>query len=431
MSGKTILIGVTGGVAAYKALEVCSRLRKAGHRVQVAMTKSATQFVTPLSFAAVSGSPVIADEFRPATSGSLEEWYPHLYPATQCDLFAVIPATANTIANIAQGRGCDPVSTSALSLTQDCRRIFCPAMNVEMWQQQTVQDNVTRLGELGWEQLGPEAGHLACGMTGQGRLSEPVDIVAAILTALSELPLDTNSDVNADPKAKASSESSLLNQKRVLILSGPTREHMDPVRYIGNPSSGKMGLSLARRAAALGADVRFITGPVPMTNLPNSTVKVQKVVSAEDMLSAAQAEFDAADVILYVAAVADYRPAQAFSEKQPKRESDLALQLVPTPDIAATLCAKKRDVQVAIGFALQTEDGQRRAIGKLERKNLDGIVLNYLDTLGADDGRFTFIQRGDDPEGELQDWGRLNKDECAQRILDQAEALLTRNATNA
>lgn len=392
-SPKNILVAVCGGIAAYKALDVVSSLRKAGHQVQVAMTPAAQEFVAPLTFAAVSGQPVIGDLF-PEDANTLEETYPHLYPATQCDIFILMPATANTIGNIARGLGSDVVSTSALSLTASCRRYFCPAMNVEMWDQPVVQDNVRAMEGLGWERIGPESGHLACGMVGAGRLSAPQDIVDLVL---------------ADDR---------LAGKRVLVLSGPTREHIDPVRYIGNPSSGKMGKAVAEAALREGAEVAMISGPVDTRNLP-AGVDLTRVVSAEEMLAAARNEFAQADIVLYVAAVADYKPVVSYDTKAPKTLGNLNLELQATPDIAATLCAGKRDQQVCIGFALQTEDGESHAQRKLKAKSLDGIVLNYVDTLGANDGRFTFIAQ----DTEASDWGRLDKRACADNIIDQAIAL--------
>jgi len=397
MKAKKILVGVSGGVAAYKALDVVSALR--GHEVTVCMTASAAAFVTPLSFAAVSGNRVLSSQWPSdatlANATDLEELFPHLYPATEADVFLVVPATANTIANLAQGRGVDAVSTSALSLPKTCQRVFCPSMNVEMWDQDIVRENVLALELHGWQRIGPESGHLACGMTGSGRLAAPADIVEF---------------VTRTPQ---------LEGKRVLILSGPTREHMDPVRYIGNPSSGKMGKALAEAARAHGAEVEFISGPVPSPNLPIGA-SIARVTGAEEMLEAARSRFKQADIVLYVAAVADYTPVSKRDSKAPKESGTVTVELKATPDIAATLCADKRPDQVCIGFALQTEDGEKHAQRKLKAKNLDAIVLNYTDTLGADDGRFTFIAAG----AKALEWGRLNKSACATHILEQAILLL-------
>lgn len=397
---RTILLGVCGGIAAYKAVDVVSRLRKAGYSVHVAMTAAAREFVTPLTFAAVSGNPVL-DRLFPRGEAAGDANYPHLYPATQADAFILLPATANTIGKIAQGLGSDIVSTCALSLPSTCVRLFCPAMNVEMWRQPVVQENVQTLEKRGWVRIGPNSGALACGMEGEGRMSEPAEIMDR-LQALLESPRS-------------------LASRRVLILSGPTREHFDPVRFIGNPSSGKMGRALAQAAAAAGATVDFVTGPVPDENLPHgNTILIHRITSAEDMLAAAQKFYGAADLVVYAAAVADYRPKEFHEKKLPKQEGALSLQLEATPDVAATLNTHKRNGQVAIGFALQTHDGATKAADKMARKNFDGIVLNALDALGGESGGYTWIEPGAAP----QDWGTLAKGACAQRILARAAELL-------
>jgi phosphopantothenoylcysteine decarboxylase/phosphopantothenate--cysteine ligase len=396
-----ILLGICGGVAAYKAVDVASRLRKGGCEVHVAMTGAARAFVTPLTFAAVSGNAVL-DRLLPADGASGEATYPHLYPATRADAFIVLPATANTIAKIAHGLASDIVSACALSLPHHCSRFFCPAMNVEMWRNPLVQENVKLLEQRGWLRIGPEAGPLACGMDGEGRMSEPADIVERVLARLRA------------PRP--------LGGRRVLILSGPTREYVDPVRFIGNASSGKMGRALAEAAAEAGAVVDFITGPVADEQLPRLPgIEITRIVSADDLLSAARARFDRADIVIYAAAIADYRPSAAHSEKLPKHDGPLTLQLEPTPDVAATLNANKRPGQLAIGFALQTSDGFSKAAEKMARKSFDGIVLNGLDALGGDSGRYTWIAPGAPPE----DWGQLSKSECARRILARATARLS------
>lgn len=405
MPSFTVLAAICGGVAAYKAVDVVSRLRKAGLAVHVAMSDAAQEFVTPLTFGAVSGQPVLTTMFPrdPAASGDAR--YPHLYPSTRADLFVLMPATADIMAKIVQGVGSDLVSTCALSLPATCRRVFCPSMNVEMWNQPVVQANVRTLEERGWLRIGPDAGLLACGMEGAGRMSEPVEIADTLL-GLRE-------------------RAGQLAGRRVLVISGPTREHLDPVRYIGNPSTGKMGKALAEVALAAGAEVDFVSGPVAEENLPRGPrLNVRRVVSAQDMLEAAQAVYAAADVVIYAAAVADYRPAEYHAEKLPKQSGDLVLRLQATPDVAATLNAAKRPGQVTIGFALQTHDGLAKAEDKLRRKHLDGIVLNGLDALGGESGEYTFI--GFDPAGSaaVATWGVLGKRACAQRILDAAQALL-------
>ena len=398
---RVALVGVCGGVAAYKAVEVVSRLRRAGWEVHVAVSQGGARFVTPLTFAAVSGRRVLDRIFVEAHETSGDDLFPHLYPSTRADLFLLLPATADMMARIAHGLGDDVVAACALSLPASCRRVFCPAMNVEMWNQPVVQENVRLLERRGWQRIGPARGALACGMEGEGRMSEPADILAAL-------------DAAAAPSPD-------LRGRRVLVISGPTREHLDPVRFIGNPSSGRMGQALAEAALAAGARVDFVTGPVPEANLPRG-VEAVRVTSAEEMLAAARQRHADADLVIYAAAVADYRPVQRSPDKLPKSGGRVSLELEPTPDVAATLNAGRRAGQVTIGFALQTGDGVRLAREKLQRKALDGIVLNALDALGGDRGTYTWIAAGA-PEAAVE-WGEMDKRECAGRILREAAARL-------
>ncbi|MCC5849579.1 MAG: bifunctional phosphopantothenoylcysteine decarboxylase/phosphopantothenate--cysteine ligase CoaBC [Verrucomicrobia bacterium] len=393
LPSRQILVGICGGVAAYKALDVVSGLRKRGHRVQVVMTEAATRFVQPASFAAVSGSPVLTTLWPDVSRGTLEDHYPHLYPATQTDLFLLIPATANSIGKIARGMGDDLLSTCCLSLPASCAKLFCPAMNVEMWHNPIVQGNVRALESEGWTRLGPDAGHLACGMTGEGRLREP----GAILEEIDRHFM----------------EAQRLSGKTVLILSGPTHEHLDPIRYLGNPSSGKMGKALAEAARRQGAKVAFVTGPVPETNLPEG-VALHPVVSAQEMLDTARSLLADCDAVIYAAAVADFRPATRSDSKLPKAEQALDIRLLPNPDIAATLNREKKPGVTAIGFALQTHDGESHAREKLANKGLDGIVLNAPDSLGAPSGTFHYLAKGGDT---FEHWGTLDKTRAARNIL--------------
>lgn len=398
------VVGVSGGIAAYKAVDVVSRLKKAGYSVHVLMTEAATRFVTPLTFEAVSGNRVSDSVFPQGSADHPEHVYPHLYPATGADLFLVAPATADVIARLAHGLGSDALTTSALSIPSTCRRFFAPAMNVEMWHQPVVQENVARLIKLGWTCIGPAAGELACGMVGEGRMTEPQDIVQSILS-------------------RAASEKSALGGKRILILSGPTCEHLDPIRFISNASSGKMGKALAETAASLGATVTFVTGPVAESNLPcASGISVERIVSAEDLLRTGKAHFGSSDVVVYAAAVADYRPASFNREKLPKQSGEVTLKLETTPDVAATLNQEKRPGQVAVGFALQTHDGEKHALAKMRAKRFDGIILNSPDALGGNDGTYTFY----DAVKEAPDvWGKLSKNDCAARIFAFAAARLS------
>jgi phosphopantothenoylcysteine decarboxylase/phosphopantothenate--cysteine ligase len=397
MKPKKILVGVTGGIAAYKALDVVSSLRKQGHRVQVVMTESACRFIQPTSFAAVSGLPVLHDMWPDPSSPTLEGQYPHLYPATESDLFILLPATANSIGKLAHGQGSDLMSTCCLSLPPHCQRVFCPSMNVEMWNNSFVQENVHKLEKAGWLRMGPETGHLACGMTGAGRLREPEDLLADLDRLLKRpLPLDGQT---------------------ILMLSGPTREHIDPIRFIGNPSSGLMGKALAEHACQLGAEVLFVTGPVPDDHLPEHPhCKVSRVVGALDMLEAARTQLKGIQAVIYVAAVADYRPETTSDVKLPKNDDAFELRLIPNPDVAATLNAEKDADTFAIGFALQTHDGEEQARKKLTKKGLNGIVLNYPDSMGSAEGRFSYL--GSDSD-HFDDWGPVSKREAARNILSK------------
>jgi phosphopantothenoylcysteine decarboxylase/phosphopantothenate--cysteine ligase len=390
---KQIFLGVSGGVAAYKAVEVASRLRKAGHVVQVAMTEAATRFVSPLTFAAVSGRAVLESLFPRESAPDLRGLYPHLYPAMEVDAFVAAPATADLIAQLALGLGRDPVTASALSLRPDCLRLFAPAMNVEMWEQPVVRRRVAELETLGWTRVGPACGHLACGLTGTGRMAEPEEIVTALESAWAG--------------------AARLAGRRVLILSGPTREHLDPIRYLGNPSSGKMGRRLAEEALRLGAQVDFITGPVAEENLPHGRqLSLTRITRAEEMLAAATAPYETADLVIFAAAVADYAPVEPQGDKLPKATGEINLRIRPTPDVAATLNQRKRPGQVTIGFALQTSDGPRQAADKRDRKGFDAIVLNFPEALGQDGAAYTFLTAAG-----AEDWGRLDKSACARRIL--------------
>lgn len=393
-----VLLGVSGGIAAYKAADLVSRLKKEGCDVHVVMTDSATHFVAPLTFEAISGNRVFTSVFPAAGVDHPEQAYPHLYPATRADVFVVAPATADIIARLAHGLGGDALTASALSLPDSCRRYFAPAMNVEMWHQPVVQQNVAALEKLGWIRIGPEAGSLACGMVGEGRMSEPADISRHVLQGGDRLATNRS-----------------LAGRKVLVLSGPTCEYLDPVRFISNASSGKMGKALAESAISMGAKVVFVTGPVAEANLPGGEgVDIRKVVSAEEMLEAGRKHYRESDVIVYAAAVADYRPATHNAEKMPKSKEGLALKLKATPDVAATLNRSKRPGQVAIGFALQTHDGEKRALEKMKAKKFDGIVLNHPDALGGNEGTYAFFER---EEGVPQAWGRLAKAQCAGKIM--------------
>lgn len=388
---KTILVGICGGVAAYKAVDVVAGLAGQGHHVRVIMTEAARHFMDPAAFEAASGAPVLTSLWQ---EGEGEAKFPHLYPSTRADLCVILPATANTLAKIAHGLGDDLLSTACLSLPASCEKVFCPAMNVEMWRNTAVQANVRVLASRGWLRLGPEDGPLACGMSGPGRLREPADILNDLAPLLSD--------------------NKPLAGKTVLILSGPTHEYLDPVRYIGNASSGLMGKALAEAARRRGAAVRFVTGPVPEAHLPDG-VDILKTVSANDMLAAARERLPESDTVIFAAAVADYRPSEYSTEKPGKSDMRPEIALSANPDIAATLCQERTRPCFAIGFALQSHNGEPLARQKLKAKHLDAIILNAPDSMGAANGDFSCLTRTSDV---FDCWGRIPKQAAAEKILN-------------
>ncbi len=396
-----ILAGIGGGIAAYKAVEVVSRLAQAGREVHVAMTAAARQFVTPTTFASASRRRVLTEMFPPAESTSGEDLFPHIYPASRADVFVVMPATADLLAKLACGIGDEVVVCSALALRPETSRLLAPAMNEHMWRQPIVQRNLSALEAAGWRRIGPAEGALACGTHGPGRMAEPSEILAAIEAALA-------------------ARDGALRGKRVLILSGPTREPLDPVRFLSNGSTGRMGRALAMAALAAGARVDFITGPVEPERLPAGPgLEITPVVTAAEMLAAARARADQADVIVFAAAVSDFRPAAPSTRKLPKAAHGGTLELEPTPDIAAELAKERRAGQVRIGFALESDDGPAKARAKRAAKGLDLIALNPVAAIGAETSDYVFIEA----KGETS-VGPISKEECARRILARAAELL-------
>lgn len=396
-----ILAGIGGGIAAYKAVEVVSRLAQAGREVHVAMTAAARQFVTPTTFASVSRRRVIAEMFPPAESVSGEALFPHIHPASRADVFVVMPATADLLAKLAHGIGDDVVTCGALALRPETIRLLAPAMNEHMWRQPVVRRNLAALEADGWRRVGPAEGALACGSYGPGRMAEPSEILDAIATALA-------------------ARNGALRGRRVLILSGPTREPLDPVRFLSNGSTGRMGNALARAALAEGARVDFISGPVEPERLPaGAGLEIAPVTTAAEMLAAARARAAGADVIVFAAAVSDFRPAAPSDRKLPKAARTRTLELEPTPDIAAELARQRRPGQVAIGFALESDDGLARARAKRAAKALDLIALNDVAAIGAETADYTFIEA----ENETAT-GPISKEECARRLFARAAELL-------
>ncbi len=350
MHGKHILLGVTGGIAAYKSADLVRRLRERGAEVQVVMTDGAREFVTPMTFQALSGRPVRTDLWDPAAEASMG----HIELARWADLVLIAPATADFLARLAGGRADDLLATTCLATAAPIA--LAPAMNHQMWANSATQANVALLQARGVHVFGPGTGDQACGEVGAGRMLEPTELAALADSTL--VP------------------SGVLSGRRVLITAGPTREPIDPVRFISNRSSGKMGFAVAQAAREAGAEVVMICGPVALTT-PAGVRRVD-VESAADMLAAVLAEVRPDDIFISTAAVADYRPAQAAAQKIKKTEESLALQMARTTDIIGTLAAGPARPAFVVGFAAETDAVEHNARSKMLRKNLDMIAANEV-----------------------------------------------------
>ena len=356
MGAPRILLGVSGGIACYKSCELVSRLVKAGAEVRVIMTHNATQLVQPLTFQTLSKNPVATDTFAPVNAHEVE----HIAWAQWADLMVIAPATANIIAKLAHGLADDMLSTTALAVRAPM--LVAPAMNTAMWENPATQDNLRVLMARGVQLCGPEGGRLACGDSGMGRMSEPEAIADKALTMLRTRQT--------------------LSGVRVLVTAGPTREPLDPVRFITNRSSGKMGYALAQAAKEAGAEVTLVSGPVSLT--PPAGVRVVPVETTEDLLDAMRREAPAQDVVIQAAAPADFRPEQLADQKIKKQDGEpLVLRMTETPDVAQAIGAAKRPGQVLVGFAAETEKLAAHAQGKLQKKNLDMIIANDVTQPGA------------------------------------------------
>lgn len=389
-AGKKITVGVTGGIAAYKAAELVSSLVKAGHDVHVAMTSSACQFIAPLTFEALTGNSVHTELFRTGTAGEVL----HINLAQTADLLVIAPATANILGKAANAIADDIVST--LIMAASCPVLFCPAMNVVMYENPLVQRNIALLKQTGYHFVEPGEGRLACGATGKGRLAE----VTTILHNISKLlaPHD-------------------LAGLTVLVTAGPTRESLDPVRYISNRSSGKMGYALARAAALRGARVILVSGPTALEPPPD--VEFIPVETADQMFNEVTRAFGGADVIIKAAAVADYRPVTVSHQKIKKSGQEMIIELVPNPDILAELGRRKTSQQLLIGFAAETNNLEQYAREKLSRKNLDLLVANDITMPGAGFDYDTNIVRIFGPHDEVDDLPLMDKNTVAHKILDR------------
>ena len=375
LKGKTVVIGVSGGIAVYKACDIVSRLKKLNANVHVIMTKSAAEFVTPLTFQSLSQNYVVSDMFEEPKTWDVE----HISLAKKADVFLIAPATANVIGKISNGIADDMLTTTVMATTG--KVLIAPAMNTNMYRNPILQRNINILRELGYNFVDPESGRLACGDVGEGKLASPEKIVDAVVDLLN----DTKKD---------------LLGKKILITAGPTVESIDPVRYLTNRSTGKMGYAIAKMAASRGADVTLVSGPtniVPPTNIK----KLVKVQSAKDMYNAIIDNFDENQVIIKSAAVADYKPKTYSNKKIKKSNDDLIIELDRNKDIAYELGKIKKD-KILVGFAAETNDLIENAKGKIKKKNLDFIVANDLTKQGAGFGTDTNIVKIIDKDGNME-----------------------------
>mgnify|MGYP003290555427 FL=1 len=394
LKGKTVLLGVTGGIAAYKAAALASALVKQRADVEVIMTHNATQFVTPLTFEQLTGHRTMVDTFDRNFSHQVE----HISLAERTDLVIIAPATANVCAKLAHGLADDMLTTTVLACK--CPKLIAPAMNTNMYENPVTQDNLEILRRYGWDVIEPASGRLACGAVGKGKMPEPEDLLQHILRYLAH-PHD-------------------LAGKKILVTAGPTQEALDPVRYLTNHSTGKMGYAIAKMAMLRGAEVTLISGPTSI--VPPPFVNVVKITSAQDMFAAVSSRAEDSDFIFKAAAVADYTPAEYNDNKTKKKDCDLTIPLKRTQDILKYLGEHRVSGQIICGFSMETQNMIENSRIKLEKKNLDMICANNLKQAGAgfgvDTNVITIITKA-----EMIELPLLSKEAAANAILDKALSL--------
>ncbi|MBF4691668.1 bifunctional phosphopantothenoylcysteine decarboxylase/phosphopantothenate--cysteine ligase CoaBC [Fusibacter ferrireducens] len=395
LQGKTIVLGVTGGIAAYKSADVVSRLKKQGADVYVIMTQNSTQFISALTFQSLSQNYVVTDMFEDPKTWDVE----HIALAKRADLFLIAPASANVIGKIAHGIADDMLTTTVMAT--EAPVYLAVAMNTKMYENPILQNNLATLKSYGYHIIDPGSGRLACGDVGAGKLAEPERIVNEVIAYFEKEAL------NLAPKALAG--------KRLLITAGPTRESIDPVRYISNESSGKMGYAIAKVALEMGADVTLVSGPTSI-KAPEG-VRLIPVVSTQEMFDAVMDNKEV-DVIIKAAAPADYRPAQMSLEKIKKKDSSMQIEMVKNPDILKTLGEIKTN-QLLVGFAAETQNLKAYALGKLNEKNLDFIVANNVAEKGAGFDGDTNIVTIYDRNGTETAYDCLEKEQVAKIVLDR------------
>ncbi|MCR5664653.1 MAG: bifunctional phosphopantothenoylcysteine decarboxylase/phosphopantothenate--cysteine ligase CoaBC [Oscillospiraceae bacterium] len=393
LQGKTVLLGVTGGIACYKAAALASALVRQHAAVQVIMTKNAAEFIAPLTFEALTGRRVLTDVFDRNNASPVA----HIAAADEADLLLIAPATADVIAKLAHGLADDMLTTTALAC--DCPKAIAPAMNTKMYENPVTQDNLALLRRYGWEVAEPASGRLACGAEGKGKLPEPETLLELCLHAIAR-------------------EKDLAG-KRVLVTAGPTREPLDPVRFLSNRSTGRMGYAVARAAARRGAEVTLVTGPTAL--LRPGYMEVVEVETAQEMFEAVTARAPEADIVVKAAAVADYRPACVAADKIKKTDGELSLPLERTRDILGTLGAQRRPGQFLCGFSMETAELLKNSRQKLEKKGLDMIAANNVKVAGAGFAVDTNVLTLITPEGE-KELPLMSKDAAADALLDEIAA---------
>lgn len=390
LAGKTVLLCVSGSIAAYKIAYLASALKKLKADVHVLMTRNATNFINPITFETLTGNKCLVDTFDRNFEFSVE----HVSLAKAADVVLVAPASANVIAKLAHGLADDMLTTTVLACT--CRKIISPAMNTRMFENPITQDNLKICEHYGMEVISPASGYLACGDTGAGKMPEPEVLLQYIL--------------------KEVQYEKVLKGKKILVTAGPTREAIDPVRYITNHSTGKMGYAIAKTAALRGADVTLVSGPAEVE--PPMFVNFVPVVTAKDMFEAVTSRSDEMDAVIKAAAVADYRPKFVNTEKTKKKDGDMAIELERTDDILKWLGEHKKDSQFLCGFSMETEHMLENSRAKLKKKNLDMIVANNLKVAGAgfgtDTNVVTMIRENKETELPI-----MSKEEVAGAILDE------------
>ena len=401
MNKKHIVLGVCGGIAAYKACDLVSRLSKKEYEIKVILTKNAKNFVPPLTFETLSHHKCHTDTFDFQNEDPIE----HINLAKWADLFVIVPATANIIAKVTHGLADDLLSTTFLA--SYCPKIICPAMNVHMYENPTTQENIMKAKKLGYVIVEPETGLLACQDTGKGKLASNDTIVQCIESVLHpDLP---------------------LKGKKVVVSAGPTQERLDPVRFISNHSSGKQGYAIAKAAQTLGAEVTLVHGPVQLEDL--NGVHMRSIISAEEMFTVMKEEAPDADFIIMAAAIADYRPKIIAEQKMKKHDETMQIEFIKNPDILAYLGQHKKENQVLCGFAMETENLEKNAREKLENKNCDMLIANNLFTKGAGFQTDTNVVTLLLPEQNIS-IDQCTKEELGYKILKTMQVILERRKSN-